>query len=245
MANNIHITEDELNLIDQYLAGQLTNQEKLAFEEQLSGNEAWKIKFNEVKLLSVGIQESSLREQLNDFHNHTMASKIIAPVKKMSWVKRLTAAASILFFISLLSWLFFFKPSAEEKIFASFFQPDPGLSTAMGVSDNYDFDRAMVDYKTKNYNAAIQSWSKLLETNAGNDTLHYFIGAAQIANKNETAAITHFDKVLQNTGSVFISEALWYKALALIKQGKKQEAIPLIEKTSHSQKQALLLKLKD
>ncbi|MBC7933885.1 MAG: hypothetical protein H7Y86_00805 [Rhizobacter sp.] len=245
MNNNITITEQELELIDNYLAGRLTGADKAAFEAQLAGNEEWKAKFSQVKLLAIGIQEAALREQLPQFHGEAEHYKKLASVKNINWIKRLSIAASVIAIISVLGWVLFFKQPAEEKMYTAFYKPDPGLSTEMGLSDNYIFDRAMVDYKTANYKAALESWNKLLAVNAGNDTLHYFIASAQMADNNPTAAIAGFDKVLQNHQSVFTNDALWYKGLALLKKGKKQEAIAAIEKAEHSQKQTLLLKLKE
>ena len=245
MNNNIDITEQELELIDNYLANRLGEADKAAFEAQLAGSEQWREKLKQVKLLSTGIQEAVLRERLNDFHSEASESKAPATIRSISWVKRLAVAASIIAVISALSWVLFFKQSPEEKMYMAFYKPDPGLSTQMGISDNYIFDRAMVDYKTGKYKAAIESWNKLLATNAANDTLQYFIASAQMADNNPAAAIAGFEKVLQTPQSVFTNDAWWYKGLALLKQGKKQEAIAAIEKGEHTQKQPLLLKLKD
>jgi len=243
--NNISITEAELQHIDDYITGRLSTADKLSFEQKLANSEDWTQKLNHVVLLSTGIQEAALREKLDEFHSATTVTKPLAPVRNINRFKSFAVAASVIAVVSTLSWVFFFKQSPDEKMYAAFYKPDPGLSTEMGVSDNYIFDRAMVDYKTGEFKNAIESWSKLLAANATNDTLHYFIAAAQMADKNIPAAIAHFDKVLQNPQSVFINDAQWYKGLALLKQGKKQEAMAIIEKTDHSQKQALLLKLKD
>nr|WP_303626606.1 tetratricopeptide repeat protein [Ferruginibacter sp. HRS2-29] len=103
----------------------------------------------------------------------------------------------------------------------------------------------MVDYKTGKYSAAIDSWKKLLPLNPGNDTLNYFIGSAYLANKDGASAIGYFNDVLKTGRTAFSSEALWYKGLALIRLGKKDEAIEAISSSGHPQKAALLHKLKE
>jgi tetratricopeptide (TPR) repeat protein len=243
--NNTHITEEELQEIDQYLSGQLPPLEKEAFEQRLQTDTNWAAKFNEIKLLTVGIREASLREELDRIHNNLNPQDKPAIVHHMNWLKKLAAAAVLLIVISTLGWFFLFKKSSGEKLFTSYYKPDPGLATVMGVSDNYEFERAMVDYKTGDFSAALERWQKQLQQNAGNDTLHYFIASAQMANKAQDAAMVMFDKVIANKKSVFNAEAYWYKGLLLLQQGKKGEASIAIAKSSHPQKAALLLKLKD
>lgn len=245
MNNNIHITEEELQEIDQYLSGQLSPLEKEAFEQRLQADAGWSAKFNEIKLLAVGIREVSLRDQLDRLHNNLKLQDKPKVVRRMTWLKKLAAAAVLLIVISTLGWFFLFKKSSGEKLFATYYKPDPGLATVMGVSDNYEFERAMVDYKTGDFSAALERWQKQLQQNAGNDTLQYFIASAKLANKAQQEAIDMFDKVIANKKSVFNAEAYWYKGLALLQQGKTGEASMAISNSNHPQKAALLLKLKD
>jgi tetratricopeptide (TPR) repeat protein len=235
--NQLNITEPELALIDEYITGKLSLPEKEAFEERLQKEPEWKQKVEEVKLLSLGIQEAALRQKLETFHTHQPVK-----VREISWLRRLSAAAVFIGLIGLCWWIFI-KPSAEEKLYAGFYKPDAGLATEMSVSENYNFERAMVDYKTGKYSAAIDSWKKLLGENPTNDTLNYFIGSAYIANKDAASAINYFDAVLKTGLPAFASESHWYKGLALIRIGKKEEAIVAINASSHPQKAALLRKL--
>lgn len=243
--NNINITEEELQQIDQYLSGQLSSNEKEIFEQRLTDDLAWAAKFNEIKLLSLGIQETTLRTQLNTLHSIATDSKKPTVIKNMNWIKKLAVAAVFIAFISTLGWFLLFKKSMDQKLFAAFYKADPGLATVMSVSDNYEFERAMVDYKTANYLQAIERWEKLTKQDAANDTLLYFIASAKMASKELPAAVDLFEKVIANKNSVFKGEAYWYKGLALLKLGKKQEAITAIEQSNHPQKTALLLKSKD
>jgi predicted Zn-dependent protease len=137
------------------------------------------------------------------------------------------------------------KKSSEEKLFAQYYKPDVGLPTMMGISERYEFENAMVSYKTGDYQKAIDSWQLLLKDNPGNDTLNYFIGSALIADRQVKQALPYFDKTLTVSNSAFEQEARWFKALALLHMGKKQEAITLLEKTEHPEKENLLQKLKE
>ena len=239
MNTNVHFTEEELQLAERYLSGNMTAGEKKDFEQLLATNAAWNEKWNAIQLLLTGVQEAALRNEMQQWNQ----PKKETPVKKITWLKKLAVAASIILVVSVAGWLLFLKPSASEKLFAGFYKQDPGLATKMSVSASYEFERAMVDYKTGNYTAALERWNKLSAANGGNDTLYYFIASAQLGNKETAAAIASFDKVTANKNSVFYGDACWYKGLALVRLGKQQEAIPYIQQSGHPQKAALLLKL--
>lgn len=241
MNKNTNFTEEELQLAEQYMSGNMNIDEKAAFEKMLAADAAWNEKFIAIRLLITGVQEASLREEMQQWNE----KKMEVPVRSVSWMKSLAIAASIIIAISVVGWMWFFKKSANEQLYADFYKPDPGLATKMSVSDNYEFERAMVDYKTGQYKAALERWNKQLTANTGSDTLQYFIAAANLGDNNPELAIQYFDKVIEQTNSAFKIEAYWYKGLALLQQGKEQEAIAVIEQSAHPQKDALLKKLKD
>lgn len=249
MSNTFNISEEELELIDKYLSEQLAESEIAAFEKRLDEEESWREKVEEVRLMSIGIQEAFLSGQLDEFHK-SAGEMVDSDVKQhravnISWAKRWAIAASTLLIVGTLSWLLFIKKNGNEQLFADYYQPDPGLPTLMGVSDNYNFDKAMVDYKMGDYKKALATWKSLLKGNEENDTLNYFIASAYLADKDVKESVVYFDKVINYNNSVFLQDAQWYKALALLDQGRKKEALQLIEKTEHPDKEQLLRKLNE
>lgn len=247
MNNDFNITQEELELIDKYLNKQLPESELAAFEKKLADDETWRDKVDQIRFMSIGIQESTLSAKLNNFHSslNVEANGKTQKSIEINWGKRLAVAASTILVVGTLSWLLFFKKTVNKQLFANYYQADPGLPTLMGVSDNYEFDKAMVDYKMGDYDKALKTWEGLLKDNANNDTLNYFIASAHLADNNPESSLAFFDKVIGSTNSVFLQDAQWYKALILLNKGNKQEAINLLQKTEHPDKEALLRKLKE
>jgi len=245
--NAFNISEEELEQIDNYLNNKLTATELAAFRRRMDADKLWREKVSQVQLISLGIQESLLADRLNDFHKELKPQEEKKTHRTISfhWGKRWAIAASALLVIGTLSWILFFKKTDNQQLFASYYQPDPGLPTLMGVSDHYEFDKAMVDYKTGDYEKALIAWKTLLKENEQNDTLNYFIASAYLAYKNPEMAFPYFDKVIRNPNSVFYNDAQWYKALALLDEGKKEEAVQLLQKTEHPEKETLLRKLNE
>ena len=244
---DLNISQEELEVIDQFISRQMTAEEEAAFVQKLSTDLALQHKVETVKLLLVGIREAELEKKLEEFHNDSFPAKKNSyqlPVKSFL-LRKWLVAASVLVIIGVGLLFILNRDTKEEKLFAAYFQPESGLISPMGASDNYLFDRAMVDYKVGDYDAALKAWEGLLVSKPQNDTLNYFIGSAWLMKEKEEAAIAHFKKVLSNDSSTFRDNALWYTGLALLKMNRKIEAIGFIEQAEHENKASLLSALKD
>lgn len=243
MDKNQHIPQEVWEEIERFLRHEMTAEEEEIFKARMSNNPVLQQTTEEMRLLLIGVQEASLQGRLNEFHKELTSSAVPAKTSgKLLRIKWL-AAASVIIIILISASLFLFNKSEEEKLFAQYYQPDAGLLSAMGTSANYTFDRAMVDYKTGNYKAAIKSWESLHTMQPNNDTLNYFLGSAWLANNKAAKAVPYLQQVAASPNSAFMSDANWYLALAYLKEKHTNEAIAALEKTTHPDKDALLKKL--
>lgn len=242
MTDDQHIPQQEQEQIERYLSGEMDPAEQEAFRTRLINDPLLQSRVNEIKLLSVGIQEVNLSSRLEEFHsNIPVTGRAKAEVYSM---RKWMVAASSIIVIGLAALWFFTREKTNDKLYADYFQPDPGLLSAMSASSNYSFEKAMVDYKSGKYNEAISGWRQLLNNGAASDTLNYFMASAFLASDRSDSAIIYFDKVQTSQKSVFIAESYWYKGLALIKQGRITEAITSIEKSDRKEKEDLITQLK-
>ena len=222
------------------------------FRTRLSNDESLNSKVEEVRLLLTGIGAATLEQQLDQFHasitgeaSTTETSTVPEKhtIKPRSRYFRLLAAASVALVI-ILAIVLLAGPNKDRKLFTRFYEPDPGLATAMSASEDYAFNRAMIDYKTENYDSAIGTWTQLLQSKAGNDTLHYFLGVAFLAKDEDDSAAFHLRRTLELPDTTFHSDASWFLGLIYLKQGKKEEAASFIRQSTHPRKQELLRQLK-
>lgn len=245
MNPNIDITPGEFEAIEQYILRQMPEQEYQAFTRKVQNDKALQNKLYSVRLLLLGIQEASLTNKMEDFHKGLKgSSKKNSSTGKTIPMRRWLVAASVIVTAGLGVLLFINRSSKDEELFAAYYKSDPGLISVMGVSENYLFDRAMIDYKTEKYDSAIKAWESLLPMKPDNDTLNYFIGSAYLAEEKNDKAIAHFKKVISQTNSYFLKDAYWYTGLALLKKGKTTNAVAFIEKSGYENKASLLSKLK-
>jgi len=242
--NNIQeISQTDFERIEKYLTNQMTGDEKISFEKELS-NPSLKAKVDELKDIIEGIQKTEFKESLNRFHREleTKGKKGLGKIFTINW-KSLSFAASVIL-IAVVSALLYNRPSAIERLFTSYYKTDPGLVTAMSTKNmNYEFERGMVDFKSGDFQLAVDRWKPLLTENPASDTLNYFMGTSYLELKNTTLAIPRLIKVTEVPHSKFISDAYWYLALAYILDDRKKDAILALNKTNHPLKTELLNKL--
>jgi tetratricopeptide (TPR) repeat protein len=151
----------------------------------------------------------------------------------------------LLLTIGFFAWLFLLKTDPNEKLFMAYFQADPGLVTAMSSASNYEFDRAMVDYKSANYQEAIARWEKLIQDKPENDTILFFLGSSHLALKKADPAIFYLDAVASNENSNFQKDAIWYLGLAYVLEGKEGRAVEILSKSQNPKAIELLKEIKE
>ncbi len=226
----------------------MTREERDVFMARIAVDTELKERINEMQFLFIGVQEESLEQRLDDFHDSLISADIPGNRKtatKLLSLKTWLAAASVIAVVAVSAWWLFFRIENRQSVFADYFSPDPGLISAMSTSDNYLFDRAMIEYKTGNYEPAIKTWDSMQILQPKNDTLNYFLASALLAAGQTGKAIGYFEKVTASPTSAFAKDAYWYLALALVREGDTKRAIPFLKLSDHPQKDALLTRLQE
>lgn len=234
-----------METIGRYLDKQMTPAELVDFEEQLKSDEVLRRQAEEVRLLLLGVEEASVVGAIEKFHKELPVAGKLGDRKKNGVIRSWLIAASVVLLAGVAMWMYFSAEGANQRLFTEYYRQDPGLLTAMSSSENFEFERAMVDYKTGNYTAAQAVWGKQLTGRPDSDTLNYFMGAVSLATDDPTGAAGYFRKVAGLQQSVFAPDANWYLGLALLKLDSIAEAAGFIERSDHPRKEALLQRLKE
>jgi len=243
MSQNTELTQELLELVERCLNKTANTEELKDFEAKLKTDLAFKAQVADIKTLLFGIEEQSLKESLNVFHeelDHETSNKSV-PVKTM-YIKKIAVAAIL---VIALGSFWFFSGNTNEKLFAKYFLPDPGLPTMMSKTSNFEFYDAMVNYKLGDYSIAIKKWNELQERKPNNDTLNYFLGVAYLAYKDENAAITYLSSVTTLSQSTFKNEAYYYLGLAYLKAGNVELSKKNLNFSTIDNSKSLLSELND
>lgn len=244
MKDNNDISQELLEIIERYINGSMGNQELKDFNQLLEVDDDFKIKVEDIKNMLLGIEAQSLKEQLDGFHDDIPNTIVKKPnnnkIRFLNYSKIVAAAAIIIAVGS----IWFFSSSPNERLYAKYFKPDPGLPTTMSSTDNFDFYDAMVNYKHGDYEIAIEKWGKLQQKKPNNDTINYFLGVAQLNNNNELKAIQLLKNATQQSESVFLNEAYFYLGLAYLKNNELAKAKESFKSCSSEKSQEIIDNLK-
>ncbi|MEM7086649.1 MAG: hypothetical protein AAF489_10735 [Bacteroidota bacterium] len=248
-----NITQEQLEQIERYLQDTMPDEQRRQFEHQLQSDKDFRLLVEDVKVMLLGVESASLKSNLEQFHdemvpvrtlNESESSKTDIPTKKTppKILKYLTAAAIVIFIGAF--WLES-RSSTTDRLYAKHFKPDPGLPTTMGATQNFKFYDAMVNYKQGEYEIAISKWETLLSSEQKNDTLHYFMGVAHLADGNEKKAIDYLQKLTENGSNSFKKETAYYLGLAYLKADNVEDAKKYLTFSETESAQQLLSELND
>ncbi|HAS59653.1 MAG TPA: hypothetical protein DEQ87_03445 [Algoriphagus sp.] len=243
MENNLKITPSEYELIEAWLDGKLTKEQSLAFQHSENEDPEWSLKIQEVKILKNDLEAYLFKVELEKIHEEIVNQK---PTKSASLSRWILAIAASLILI-LVSWwgIQSVFQSPNEKLFAAYYQTDPGLITAMSGSDSYEFDRGMVDYKEGKYKEALARWNLLLEEEFADDTLIYFVAMANLELGNYDLSQKLLKQVADENASEFKEDASWYLALIYLKNGELDPAKLMLSNLDRPEAQALLKEIQN
>lgn len=243
MKDNSNITPELLETVERYYNGTMARQERTHFEEQLHKDAAFKTLVEDLRITVLGIETQALKEQMEDYHKEVPThNPLVTPTTKVRFLSfsKLAIAAGILITLGV---FWFLSGSTNDRLYAKYFIPDPGLPTTMSASDNFAFYDAMVNYKQGDYHTAIAKWQKLEQKAPENDTLNYFLGVAYLADKNVEKAVPYLNKTTNNPESVFLEDAYYYLGLAYLKSDKVEEASQAFQKSKSDKSREILKKL--
>ncbi|WGF93633.1 hypothetical protein [Aequorivita marisscotiae] len=237
--NNITNNQENQETIDAYLLESMDAKTRAQFEEKMKNSPEFKQEVEEQRAVMQSVEELNLIESLDGFHQEIQEKSI----KKWVTPGLLAIAASLLLLIAVSTWAIFFHENSYDRVFATYFKPDPGLPTTMGTNTDYQFYFGMVNYKRKNYSDAIASWEPLYAAEPENDTLVYFLGVANLANDNPRQAEKYFQIAEKISESAFYEEIRYYLALTLLRKDELQEAKSVLKQSKSPANKALLAEL--
>ena len=241
--NDQKISPEEFDRIERYLNNTMNDQERSEFDESIKNYERLSQKVGELKVLFQAVEEQSLRDKLHVFHKETSHREKTGLSVKL--YKRFALAASIVIILGVGILLITGQKNQNEKLFAEYFKPDPGLITPMSSTSNYEFYRGMVDYKQAKYSQAINRWLVLKKNKPNNDTLDFYLGVAYLALDDSGNAVTFLSKAARHSGSKFINEAWYYLGLANLKEGNVEKSIQSLANSKIENSKILLRKIKE
>lgn len=214
--------------IQRYLDGDLEEQERLDFEEQLKANPDLQSQADQYNILSRGIRyhaRMNAWQQIEKLEEEAISEN--KDVKKASNRKvwpYWAIAASVALLVCSVVYLFF-NPFNKNHLFSENFTPYPVLAggPTRGENDLPALHKnAFAAYSNGNYAEAILLFEKAGTQEEDYLTLFY-LGNAYLATGHHQDAILAFEKILAYPNAL-APQARWYLGLSYLADGDEEKA---------------------
>lgn len=218
----------DFELIERYLADQLSPEEKKAFRSRLLNDPAFNQEFQELKEIRFQLKQREKQEVLDLFNGIEETIKDNKTTKDQTVMKKVISIAASLFLIATLAYLGLStdeQPSSSE-LYDKYYSPYPSLlGQVRGESEeNLSLEqKALNAYDLGNFAESEGILKNLVENNA--TAMNYFyLGLAQLEMNKAEEAVASFNTVVNNFDA-FKEQARWHLALAHLKNGNDDSAL--------------------
>ncbi|WP_281323626.1 tetratricopeptide repeat protein [Flavobacterium sp. IMCC34518] len=210
------MNEEHFLEFDEYLQGEMTIEEKMAFEQQLKDHPDLAMAFETYKELQLHLKNKfGQADELKAFKKnlkgiskeHFKKDKPkVVPFKPWYYI----AAASV----AVLFGLLFLNQNSDPN-FEDYNHPDAAFFTERGEA-NDNLKLAQDAFNTKQYKSAIPLFETILKTNSSAE-IQYFYGVALLEENRLPEAELVFNE-LKSGNSIYKNKAIWSLALSKLKQ---------------------------
>ena len=220
------LLEDKIN---RYIGGHMTSSEIVSFEKLLSEDKILNERVQNEALIKLNIKRyhsKKVKERLKVIHNETIHQK---PTFNYY---------ILLAIVALLSVLAFYYFSQNEKIvvsnqaiYAQYYERYE-IKSDQRNNENDTLDDTFKDYNDGNFEKVIQDADAYLLTNLP-ASKRLVIGISLMETNDLDRAKKIFQSIIDEKDIIFADQALWYQALAELKDDNKDKSKIILERIAN------------
>ncbi|MBU2927897.1 tetratricopeptide repeat protein [Winogradskyella psychrotolerans] len=226
--------EQDYIQFEAFLAGNLSKDDLVAFNDRLHSDAQFKEAFEIFKDLNSNLEHQIANEReifdfkanldvissqhFNAIHDEDI---IIKPNPKSNFYKY-AVAASVVILLGFFVFNQFGGPKYEE--YNNF---DP-ISLTVRSTDNTNFSKAEQSFNNKNYEEAIRAFNAILEDDFTNLEIQLYKGIALVETNQFEEADIVLNKIM-NGNTAYRNKAKWILALSYLKQDNTSESIKILK----------------
>lgn len=219
--------QEELELIESHVLGQLSELESFRVEERIRNDDAFKNLYEETRKLILGVRHTSRKDLQQFLESVDQRNFEESGPQKTTFYSRLMIAASVVLLLSFGTfWLVNQKnPSLNKLVFEEYYTtfPNQVIPTTRSLEPPKDSkENAYYQYDLENYKIAIQQLKQIPKIEDDYSSLLY-IGICYLELKKPDDAILYFKEYLI-ANSTFEDDAQWYLFLAYVLNNQQELA---------------------
>lgn len=233
MTNN-NINTDQ---IEKYLSGQMMEDEKRAFEKEISVNPALQEELALHREVLAGMEmyfEDELKQKLIAVEKEIKDDEQKSSSIRLSWVIGIAAS---LMLVALSFYFIINQAPSSEEIFISYYEPYPNIISPAERSGEAPATTvtALDYYEQENYLAAIEAFEAQLEETLSQPSFRFYYALSYLSLDKAASAIPHLQELASAGGHNFVHQAQWYLGLAYLKTNQEEKASQIFHQLKNSE----------
>ncbi len=220
---------NNIELIESYIDGELGQKEILGFEDLMSSDLGIKHDYN----LSVDINNSvleedvmALRETMDYMYKEELVVKRTPSIFANRRFYYAAASAALLIATGGLIQRISSPDMATGEVFDKYYTPYE--ITVTHRSGNTEVDRLLLNafekYEEQSYDQALVLFEEVLETRNNDMALNLYSGISYMEEEEFQKAKTSFDNIISDKDNLFIEQAKWYLGMCYLKTENTEKA---------------------
>lgn len=214
----MNFSEEHIELFRNYLSGGLSNEDSISLEKRFSEEKQFKKEFESFKQFEQALIDAETLEIFDEVGS--WEQKYQKADKKPASIPQLWLVVAGVAAVLAISWIIW-NPSAklsDEELVASYYEPYDNVLTVRGKKEV--LDQALLEYDRENYESALKLFSQYPDDPTGT----FYCAESLMAIEKYGQAVDIYNEVVKTNG-VFKEVALYHRALALLGDGRRKEAI--------------------
>lgn len=210
-------------LIDKYLEGRLTEKERKKFEKLYNENKEFREDVDFEDYVARALENEDIihfRKRISD----TMKKR--KREQYLGWINKATMKyAAILVTVVALgfgAFSVFEKNYSSDDLFNKYYSSE---QVNISRSSNTNIVEAVRYYQSGQYDNAIDQFKDLLEKDASNIAVRFYLGVSYVETNNYDKAIKSFRHIISDQDNLYIEHAEWYLGLCYLKNEEMDKAI--------------------
>lgn len=220
-------TDHFFNMIEDYLEGNLTFEDKVLFEKELNNNTDLQNELNLRRNLDLFLKETAMRSSIAEVISELEdrpPDKIKSVTNRFLNYRSLLVAASIVL-VGIFFSLMLILNSGNGNLYDENYTSLDLISSERGENISLDFylSRANSEYRNKNFSLSAIYYKKVVAANPNHPEALLFAGISLMETLHFSEA-TKYLLELKSQNNNYSSTAKWYLALCYIKENNAPKA---------------------
>jgi tetratricopeptide (TPR) repeat protein len=227
--------DSDLQKMIKYLEGEMSISEKRSFEQEIMAVQSLSKLKNLLEEIDDTVADDQLFELVDklkdtqELYNEVIGVTYVVGKEKqprVSW--KHIAAAVVTLMLVVTTLIFNFSRSANDRIFASYYQQYKGDMAGNRAGKVNPMINAVQMYDMGEYRTAIGLFGKILSGDASNTAAHFFTGVSYMETHDYKNAIQNLSFVISKNDIAYVNHSKWYLALCYLETGQTKHAVDIL-----------------